>query len=107
MFNLTTTNLVVTSTDDPSAVSINLKEDVTAVLHLPPSVFSKVGGSRAGLFFSVYDTAVSFPLDKTEDIDPLHDAIGTSVVAAIVLGEEVARLNERITFALRLQRPVR
>ena len=107
--NFTTTNPAVTVTDDTTAVTsfrIVLKEDSTAVLYTPASVFSKVESSRVGQFFSVYDTAVLFPLDKTPNVDQLHDAIGTVVVAATVAGEEISRLNERILFALQLQSPV-
>lgn len=63
--------------------------------------------SRVGLFFSVYDNAVLFPLNKTEDVEPLHDAIGTNVVAATVAEEKITGLSDRIMIALRLQNAVR
>ena len=72
----------------------------TESISLSPSIFQN-GGNSLGLFFSYYDNPVLFPL--TQDHTQENDTIATSVLGAMIVGQTVDLLEERVVIILHIQ----
>jgi len=77
-------------------------ENEVARLTIPPSLVEKelADQTKAGTFFSFYETATLFPLQNITENDTV--VIGTSVIGATVVGAVIQDLPDAVQISLQV-----
>ena len=80
-----------------------MSDDSPNSITLLQSLFEDLDNASASVFFTLYETAVFFPLAEGSQEDT---TVGTSVIAAAVAGRDITNLQENVTILLQLENPV-
>ena len=77
-----------------------LPEDQDASIALPASLFRELGNiAEVGIGFTFYEMAALFPLPEGS---PSNITIGSSVIGALVAGQNFTNLSDPVNIFLRL-----
>ena len=69
---------------------------------IPAIVFDGISSDETGVFFSMYDSDILFPLrlNQSENENDTYKAIGSGIISASVAGKSVKGLTETVNISL-------